>query len=113
MECKDICIVDLKIVKSIGIYPEWNVKIISLGNEDKLIVHWNISRMECKVVRITFPIIRKVSIGIYPEWNVKMTSGFELIPEGEIGIYPEWNVKDDGAMLSRQWVKLEYIQNGM
>ena len=50
MECKVSKMVrSYRSAGSIGIYPEWNVKInVSYELADDL-EYWNISRMECKV----------------------------------------------------------------
>ena len=77
---------------TIGIYPEWNVKCQGYVQNLNARIHWNISRMECKVSLGKLTKDFKI-IGIYPEWNVKITQLHFLIKLLQIGIYPEWNVK--------------------
>ncbi|EGG92628.1 hypothetical protein HMPREF0491_03090 [Lachnospiraceae oral taxon 107 str. F0167] len=73
----------------IGIYPEWNVKIM-VPIPAVAPTNWNISRMECKVF-IKSPVTTLFIIGIYPEWNVKNIFFAFSLPN----------------------TLLEYIQNGM
>ena len=71
MECKDPCfLLTLNITIYIGIYPEWNVKVLQIH---LWIVpsNWNISRMECKEQVWKEGDEHTEAIGIYPEWNVK------------------------------------------
>ena len=71
MECKkhkNVCKLGIK--DTIGIYPEWNVKVL-----------------------MYFRYGEKAMIGIYPEWNVKFVKSRSFSSSSSIGIYPEWNVK--------------------
>ena len=71
MECKVSKAKSRDTELKIGIYPEWNVKldIIPVSVLDR--IHWNISRMECKAIKVIFKLSAGAFIGIYPEWNVK------------------------------------------
>ena len=71
MECKAASFYPNIIHKTIGIYPEWNVKYIMNSNR-------------------YMPVGQ---IGIYPEWNVKAIFSAFFKCRFIIGIYPEWNVK--------------------
>ena len=71
MECKENNTARTFSNRTIGIYPEWNVKTF----------------------RRAVPAI-KTYIGIYPEWNVKAHPTTENRLPTFIGIYPEWNVKN-------------------
>ena len=92
MECK-VSSVRLKtLFIIIGIYPEWNVKILLLCFSHSSRLDWNISRMECKAPQaVSAPTC--IYIGIYPEWNVKIVATAVCAIVFIIGIYPEWNVK--------------------
>ena len=70
MECKVSSSSFVKLSIAIGIYPEWNVKLILISLTTFCGYNWNISRMECKAKRC-YSIFLQCIIGIYPEWNVK------------------------------------------
>ena len=91
MECKDVlALLFVSLCAQIGIYPEWNVKLVK-----------RIKSLQDGI------------IGIYPEWNVKHASGSLATFNAWIGIYPEWNVKEDPLESQNHLYPLEYIQNGM
>ena len=69
-------------------------KVLNLLNLLILLVHWNISRMECKEL-CKYLQKKEDCIGIYPEWNVKPFLSIKITPLRGIGIYPEWNVKQE------------------
>ena len=54
----------MKAFSSIGIYPEWNVKVLAFDT----VSTW-------------------LSIGIYPEWNVKL-----YLPLSSLLACPNWNI---------------------
>ena len=71
MECKDVlALLFVSLCAQIGIYPEWNVKLVK-----------RIKSLQDGI------------IGIYPEWNVKFKNSVNMSIRLRIGIYPEWNVK--------------------
>ena len=90
MECKGAMCYYNDVSKRIGIYPEWNVKMLysTMFNASSI-------------------------IGIYPEWNVK---GFMT---DKLDKTMDWNISRmeckalRGNFMKRKTYPLEYIQNGM
>ena len=77
------------VVNLIGIYPEWNVKMMFLISFSSSL-YWNISRMECK--------------GVY---------AFHVSPLSAYWNISRMECKDPYSLDSHQLHRLEYIQNGM
>ena len=112
MECKDYQAYQDLVALVIGIYPEWNVKSISLihslaANFIGIYPEWNV-----KIDNFKYGAL-KLEIGIYPEWNVKKSDVTANHKNITIGIYTEWNVKVSTSITSKPFTSLEYIQNGM
>ena len=90
MECKDMSYLATSFDGSIGIYPEWNVKVIVDAINNIGSVNWNISRMECKDISIAYLSTSELY------WNIsRMECKVSFLTDCSISI------------------SLEYIQNGM
>ena len=114
MECKDRTPHHCPRYRAnIGIYPEWNVKIIIFFAPSVNHVNWNISRMECKALPVQ-PVHACTT-----HWNIsRMECKVVLkIVIGYLSSY--WNISrmeckaSISTALSFFGFELEYIQNGM